>query len=148
MTRALFASAVLTGLALLGPGAPRASAEEHARLHAALYELRHARTELKEASHDFGGHRAKALEALDEAIAQVDKALRAVGDDTKGVDPAKGVYKGYHDYPHIRHALHEVREARDELKDARHDYKGHREKAIAALDRVADQLEKALKFAR
>jgi L-lactate utilization protein LutB len=148
MTRSLFATALFVGLALPGSFAARASADEHGRLHAALYEMRHARTELKEAKHDFGGHRAKALEALDEAIDQVDKALHAVGDTNRGYEPGKGIYKGYHDFPHVRHALQEVREARTELKDARHDYKGHREKAVAALDHAADQLEKAIKFAR
>jgi L-lactate utilization protein LutB len=148
MTRSLLVTALFSGLTLLGPGAPRASAEEHARLHAALYEMRHARTELKDAKHDFGGHREKAVEALDEAISQIDRALKSVGDNIKGSDPGKNTYKAYPNHPHIRHALHEAREARAELTSAAHDYKGHREKAVEALDRVIDQLEKALKFAR
>src|SRR5579871_3259423 len=64
---------LLAALTLLGLTTPGAFAEEHPRLHAAVYEMRHARTELKEAKHDFGGHRAKALTALDEAINQIDK---------------------------------------------------------------------------
>lgn len=148
MTRSLLVTTVFTALAVLGLGAPRAAAEEHPRLHAALYELRHARTELKEARHDFGGHRAKALEALDDAITQVEKALKAVDDNVKGVDPGKDAYKGYANHPHIRHALVEAKEARTELKEAAHDYKGHRAKAVEALDAVVDQLDKALKFAR
>ena len=71
----------------------------------------------------------------------------AVGDN-RGYEPRKDIYKGYRDFPHIRHALQEVREARTELKDARHDYKGHREKAVVALDHAAEQLERAVKFAR
>jgi L-lactate utilization protein LutB len=148
MTRSLFVTAVFAGLPLLGLGASRAAAEDHPRLHAALYEMRQARTELKEAKHDFGGHRAKALEALDEAISQIDKALKAVGDDVKSKDPGKDVYKGYANFPHIRRTLVEAREARTELKDAAHDYKGHREKAVQALDEVITQLDKALKYAR
>jgi L-lactate utilization protein LutB len=148
MTRFLFTSAALVGLALLGPGAPRASAEEHPRLHSALFEMRQARTELKEGAHDFGGHREKALSALDDAITQVDKALRSVGDDIKGVNPGKETYKGYSHHPHIHHALHEAREAKAELENAKHDFHGHREKAVAALDRVIEQLEKALQFAK
>jgi hypothetical protein len=148
MTRSLLVTAVFAGLTLMGLGTSRASAEEHPRLHAALYEMRHARTELKEAKHDFGGHCAKALEALDEAISQIDKALKAVGDNAKGTEPGKDVYKGYADHPHIRHALVEAKEAKAELKAAAHDYKGHREKAVLALDAVTDQLAKALKYAR
>jgi len=148
MNRSLFLSAAFVGLTLLGLSASRAAAEEHPRLHAALYELRHARTELKEARHDFGGHRAKALEALDYAIEQIDQALRAVGDNVKGVDPGKVVYKGYANYPHIRHALAEAGLARTELKNAAHDYKGHRAKAVEALDVVIIQLDKALLYAK
>jgi len=148
MKRSLLVTAVFAGMSLLALGASRAAAEEHPRLHAALYELREARVELKEAKHDFGGHRVKALEALDEAISQVDKALRAVGDNIKSVNPGKDTYKGYANYPHIRHALVEAKEARKELKDASHNYKGHREKAVLALDEVIEQLNKALKYAR
>jgi L-lactate utilization protein LutB len=148
MTRSLLVTTAFAGLALMGLGASRAAAEEHPRLHAALYEMRQARTELKDARHDFGGHRAKALEALDEAISQIEKALKAVGDDGKGKDPGKDAYKGYANCPHIRHAVVEAKEAKAELKAAAHDYKGHREKAVEALDAVVDQLGKALKFAK
>ena len=65
-----------TGLALLGLGAARASAEEHPRMHVALFELRQARTELKEAKHDFGGHRVKAVKHIDQAIAELQLALK------------------------------------------------------------------------
>jgi L-lactate utilization protein LutB len=148
MARFLLVSAAFAALILLGPSAPRASAEEHPRLHAALYEMRHARTELQDAKHDFGGHREKALSALENAISQIDKALRSVGENIKGVDPGKETYRAYANHPHIRHALHEAREARAELKNAAHDFKGHREKAVEALDRVIDQLDKALEFAK
>ena len=148
MTRSLLVTAAFAGLTLLGLGAARASAEEHPRLHAALYELRQARTELADAKHDFGGHRAKAVDALDEAIAQIEKALRAVDDNVKGVEPAGEVYKGYANHRHIRHALVEAKEAQGELKAAAHNFKGHREKAVQALDDVIDQLGKALEYAR
>jgi hypothetical protein len=148
MTRSLFVTTVVAAVALLGFAVPRAAAVDHPRMHAALYEMRHARTELKEANHDFGGHRAKALEALDAAITQVEKALRAVDDNVKGVEPAREVYKDYVNHPHIRQALVEAKEARAYLKDAAHDYKGHRAKAVEALDEVVGQLGKALKYAK
>jgi hypothetical protein len=148
MTRSLLVTAVLSALSLVGVAAPRAAAEEHPRLHAALFEMRHARTELREARHDFGGHRVKALEALDAAITQVEKALRAVGDNVRGIDPGKAVYRGYANHPHIRHALAEARAARTELVEAAHDYKGHRAKAVEALDRVINQLGMALQYAK
>jgi len=51
-------------------------AERHPRIRAALAELREARKELVEAKHDFGGHRKEAVEAVDNAIVQLEKALK------------------------------------------------------------------------
>jgi hypothetical protein len=43
----------------------------HPEIHAAINSLEHARVHLKEARHDFGGHREEALRATDEAIRQL-----------------------------------------------------------------------------
>ncbi len=51
-------------------------------------------------------------------------------------------------HPHIHAAIHELREARRELKDADHDFGGHREDAVKAIDVAVEQLETALKFDR
>src|SRR5262245_31515600 len=107
-------SLALAALALVA--APEAQAQKYPRMVAALGELKEARIDLKEAKHDFGGHRVKALAALDDAIEQMDKALRAVGIDPAFVPPGKEVYREYKNHPHIRHALHELRVARTELK--------------------------------
>jgi len=48
-------------------------------------------------------------------------------------------------HPHIHHAIHELREAKKELKEADHDFKGHREDALKACDKAIEQLELALK---
>src|SRR5262249_25685257 len=125
MTRSLLVATAFAGLTLLGVAVPRAAAD-YPRMHAALYEMREARTQLKEAKHDVAGHRAGAVEALDAAITQVENALKAVGENVKGVAPARDAYKEYANYPHIRHAVVEAKEARAELKEARHDFKGHR----------------------
>jgi hypothetical protein len=47
----------------------------HPRIARALDALRDARAYLQEAPHDFGGHKAAALHATDEAIRQLDFAL-------------------------------------------------------------------------
>ena len=49
-------------------------------------------------------------------------------------------------HPHLHHALREMREARVELKEAAHDFGGHRVEAIGAIDRALEQLEVCLKF--
>jgi L-lactate utilization protein LutB len=143
--RLFFAFAALTAALAL---APRADAREWPHMVAALGEMKEARNELREAAHDFGGHRAKALESLDYAIEQMDKALRAVGVDGGYVPPAREVYRGYKNFPHIHHALTELRSARTQMKEAATDFKGHKAKAIEAVDAAIVQLERAVKFAK
>jgi hypothetical protein len=130
------------------PGA-LAGGAKHPHMHRALHELREARTELKEASHDFGGHRVKALEAVNAAIKEIDAGLKAVGDNIKGAGkPAADIYKKYTHHPHIHHAIHELRAAHTQLKEAKHNFGGHREAALRDIHVAIEQLELALKFAR
>jgi hypothetical protein len=83
-TRTLLLAACLSvagvGLWTSTGGPPPANAQEkkerHPHIHAAIKELKEARRELKEADHDFGGHRVKAIEAIDHAIEQLEKALK------------------------------------------------------------------------
>jgi hypothetical protein len=128
------------------PGAIAQEKRHHAHMHHALRELREVRTELKESAHDFGGHREKALMATDAAIVQIDQALKGAGDNLKGAGKFdKGIYKKYEHHPHIHHALHELREAHRELKEAKHDFGGHREAALHDVNYAISQLELALK---
>jgi hypothetical protein len=50
--------------------------EQHPRIHAAIKELQAAKAELQKAPHDFGGHRADAVQAVDKAIEQLRLALQ------------------------------------------------------------------------
>ena len=59
-----------------GAPARRARAEAHPRIHAAIKELQAAKEELQKAPHDFGGHRADAVQAVDRAIEQLRLALQ------------------------------------------------------------------------
>lgn len=54
------------------PAAP----ERHPEIHDALDALRRARAHIEHAAHDFGGHRADALRATDEAIRQLEICLQ------------------------------------------------------------------------
>jgi hypothetical protein len=146
VNRRLFCTMGALALALVFGSEARA--EKYPRMVAALGEMKEARRELKEAGTDFGGHKLKAIEALDVAIDQMDKALRAVGVNPVYVPPSKDVYKVYKNHPYIRHALAELRLARAELKDAATDFGGHKVKAIEAIDVAIVQLEKALEFAK
>jgi hypothetical protein len=142
----LFGCFVIAGW--LAPAAHGLEGPKNPHMHHALYELAETRKELKEAAHDFGGHREKALRAVDEAIVQMEKALEAAGDKYVARAPEKEVYRKYEFHPHLHHALHELEESRRELKEAKHDFGGHREKALEKVDHATKQLELALKFAR
>jgi type II secretory pathway pseudopilin PulG len=48
---------------------------EQPKMEAALRALRAARAELQAASHDKGGHRVKALEHVNQAIAEVERGM-------------------------------------------------------------------------
>ena len=82
-------SAVLTGSLLTGGlalvGGPQKTAqaqglqrqrEHHPEIRKAINALRVARHHLKEAAHDFGGHRAQALEDTDRALKQLELCLK------------------------------------------------------------------------
>jgi len=53
------------------------SFERHPQIHEAIHALETAKKHLKEAKHDFGGHREAALRACDEAIIQLRMALES-----------------------------------------------------------------------
>jgi hypothetical protein len=57
---------------------PKAAArpERHPRIRSAIRELEAAKAELQKAPHDFGGHRADAVVAVDRAVAQLRLALQ------------------------------------------------------------------------
>jgi len=49
--------------------------ERHPEIDAAIEHLREAKRNLEIARHDFGGHRAKALEHVNHALEECDRAL-------------------------------------------------------------------------
>jgi len=81
--RNLLASLVLGAPTLLAVRASSALAfqqpkkkERHPHIRAAIRELREAKKELETAEHDFGGHRVEAIEAINVAVRQLEKALQ------------------------------------------------------------------------
>ncbi|HZT41716.1 MAG TPA: hypothetical protein VFA07_05985 [Chthonomonadaceae bacterium] len=64
------------GVIVRGAHPFRQGRERHPELRQALRALMRAKMELQEGAHDFGGHRADALKATDQAIQQVRLALK------------------------------------------------------------------------
>jgi hypothetical protein len=139
-------------LAVLAVSSCEAPAQELKLLRpeGALWEMREAVAEMRDARHDFGGHRREAMEALEGAVRQVDEGLRAAGITPRRFDRDRRFYEQlrYANCPHMRYALVEIREARKELEGVRGDLKGHKESALRNLERASHQLKEALRFAR
>lgn len=49
--------------------------EKHPEIQQAIHHLEQAKNNLERAAHDFGGHRAKALEHVNEALRECNEAL-------------------------------------------------------------------------
>jgi hypothetical protein len=58
------------------PG-PRGKAERHPEIRKAMHALMNAQNALQHASHDFGGHREKALDYTQQALKECQAALAA-----------------------------------------------------------------------
>jgi hypothetical protein len=135
-------------LAYFAVSASALAPHPHHHLHHALWELRDAHKELTEAKHDFGGHRDNALHAVDDAIKQIDLALKNPGNSITGV-PTRGdikeMYRRYKHNPHMHHALVECKHAHRQLKEAHHDFGGHRKAALRDVHYAIGQIELCLK---
>jgi hypothetical protein len=83
-----FVSGLLLGIVLTASIAKLTAQNEralHPRIAKAIAALRDAKAYLQEAPHDFGGHRAEAVRATDEAIKQLNLALAyRAGRDSRG----------------------------------------------------------------
>lgn len=73
-----FSVAAPTGKAVPPPAPAAASpaVPEHPEIHDAIAALRRAKEHLEHAKHDFGGHRAEAIGAVDSAIHQLEICLK------------------------------------------------------------------------
>ncbi len=54
---------------------PRRGQERHPEIRRAIRALRNARQALQSGAHDFGGHRSKALEEVNQALKECNEAL-------------------------------------------------------------------------
>lgn len=140
---------LVLGLGLLSSGEARAGGKtRHPRLQIALYEMRKARAELDEGAKVFGGHRVRAVKALNAAIGEIEAGLEAIGENTRGKVPAEGVYRNYKNHPHIRHAMQAMAQAREVLQDATTKFGGHRVAAVRNIEAAQEELRLAIKFAK
>ncbi len=70
-------SAIAAAAFLAGAAVPTIAFERHPELRAGLNNLIQARAELNKGSHDFYGHRIKAISEINEAINDVNLAMNS-----------------------------------------------------------------------
>src|SRR5262249_36768533 len=135
-------------------GAP--SKEKHPLIRKAIAACENAAVDLEDAAHDFCGHREAALDADQVAINQLIAALacdpsasieevsiRGVNSGQPEQGPA-GMMAKKEKHPLIRKAIAALENAAVDLENAAHDFCGHREAALDAVQRAINQLQLAL----
>ena len=71
----ILALLILGSIWTVGPASAQPMPEKHPQIHKAEKLLREAKHHLEDAAHDFGGHRVKAIEAIDHALEELRLAL-------------------------------------------------------------------------
>lgn len=107
------------------------------RMNSARTHLQQARAELQVALRNKGGHRARAIAHINNAIAEINAGVRfdRRHNHAPSVSP---------DQPHMQRALDHLREAKDDLQAASNDKGGHRVKALAYVNDAIDEVKKGI----
>ena len=108
-------------------------------MQAARVNLQNARANLIAASPNKGGHRAKAINLVNEAIAEVN---RGIAFDRRHNHAS--VNAPVPDQPHMKAALEFLRNAKSDLERATTDKGGHRVNAIRFIDQATDETKKGI----
>ncbi|MDT5271724.1 MAG: hypothetical protein QOH49_3910 [Acidobacteriota bacterium] len=110
------------------------------RMQAARADLQAARAQLRNASTDKGGHRNRAIEHVDAALAEVAAGIRF---DRRHDDES-----ALPDQPHMQAALDKLQDARSNLEAASDDKGGHRVKALDHVNKAIDEVKKGIEYDR
>jgi hypothetical protein len=125
---------------LLAAAAAYASVPDQPRMQAARADLQAARAQLRNATNDKGGHRARALEHVEAALAEVNAGIRF---DRRHDDES-----ALPDQPHMQAALDKLQSARSNLEAASDDKGGHRVKALEHVNKAIDEVKKGIEYDR
>lgn len=122
---------------------------KHPEMHMALNSLRQAHLELQTAPHDFAGHRKISMQVTEEAIQQVETALKLDNDlpetpATRQSVPAAKVQDKVEGKKMLKTARRNLQTAETELKKSVHKFEGHRLKAIELTQEAIKQVDEGL----
>ena len=127
-------------LLLAAVAAVYAATPDQPRMQAARADLQAARAQLRGATNDKGGHRARALEHVDEALTEVNAGIR--------FDRRHDEESALPDQPHMQAALDKLQSARSNLEAATDDKGGHRVKALAHVNKAIEEVKKGIDYDR
>jgi hypothetical protein len=129
----------LAVLALLVLAVAGLAAGDQPFMRAARADLMTARSELQKATPDKGGHRVKALQLVNQAIAQVNAGMAFDRQHNHATYSAAAP-----DQPHMTAALAALESARNNLDHATSDKGGHRARALDIIKDAIDEVNKGI----
>lgn len=136
MVKKIFGSLILI-LSLFA--AAQAVVPDQPFMEAARADLQKAKAELQLAMRDKGGHRAKALGLVNNAIGQVNAGIQYARRHNHAAAP---------DQPHMQAALDALQSARNNLDKAEADKGGHRASAIQLVNDAIAEVRLGIEAAR
>jgi hypothetical protein len=128
----------LAVLALLVFGVAGIAAGDQPFMRAARADLMTAKSELQKAIPDKGGHRVKAIELVNQAIAQVNAGMAF---DRRHNHTS---FTAAPDQPHMTAALAALESAKNNLDHATNDKGGHRARAIDIVKDAIDEVKRGI----
>lgn len=137
------AVALAVVFALVG-GATVAQAAQPTHVYNAYHKLRRAHYVLEHSCRHLGGHRKAALQQVQMAINELKAAAQTKHHTLPAVSESGNLkMKKGQVHPYIHDALRECKEAKSELAAAKHNFGGHRAKALNHVNAAISQLELA-----
>jgi hypothetical protein len=125
-------------------------------MQAALIALLQAKGELEAAAANKGGHRAKALGLIQQAIGAVNAGMQYAAAHPTEVGPIQGpaapepveeVVPEAGRQPHMARAIISLREAHIQLVETKHDKGGFRVQALGFIQQAITQIREGIRFA-
>jgi predicted nucleotidyltransferase len=154
-TSIVLASALLCFTGLLAqakqPAVQPPQKLKHPHLHHAYWALHFAHHELKMSPEEFGGHKQKALHAIERAMHHIKEILVFENDQLSGTPnryELSELQRKYKHHPYLHHALHQLKSAHHQMKESKTEFGGLRVKALHEMDHAIHQIELVLKHAR
>ena len=135
----------LSLVTLLFAGVIAGAAPDQPFMHAARTDLQTAKSQLQQATANKGGHRAKALSLVNQAIAEVNQGIAY---DRRHNHPVamsiESLFAASPDQPHMTAALAALESAKNNLDHATGNKGGHRANAISLVKDAISEVKKGI----